>query len=165
MFERVTFGAALLACLLLLVLGVGLRWRPPVPLQPLHHTVHAHIAGAVVAPGGYALPWGSRVEDLIAIAGGLLPTADLHLIPWSMPLTDGAAWVVAARHDARAQPRIDVNGALLHELEGLPGIGPVMAARIIAERPYHRVDDLLRVTGIGEARLAALRPLVTLGSP
>jgi competence protein ComEA len=165
MLERLTFGVAVLASLVLLVLGVGSRWRPPAPLTPLHATVHAHVAGAVVAPGAYALPWGSRVEDLIGVAGGLLASADPHLVPWSAPLTDGAAWVVATRLDPRAQARIDVNGAAAHELVGLPGIGPVIAARIIALRPYHRVEDLLRVTGIGEARLATLRPLVTLGPP
>ncbi len=56
---------------------------------------------------------------------------------------------------------IDLNSASATELEGLPGIGPTLAARIIAARPLARVDDLLRVQGIGPVRLARLRALVT----
>jgi competence protein ComEC len=57
--------------------------------------------------------------------------------------------------------RINVNTASQEELESLPGIGPVLAKRIIQGRPYRSVDGLLRVKGIGERRLAELRPLVT----
>jgi len=58
------------------------------------------------------------------------------------------------------QVSIDLNGASASELEGLPGIGPTLAERIIAARPLRTVDDLLRVKGIGPVRLARLRPLV-----
>jgi competence protein ComEA len=163
--ERAGFTLAVVACGLLLVVAVVVRWPTPAPLRPLHETLRAQVAGAVVAPGAYTLPWGSRVEDLIRAAGGVLPAADLHLIPWSLPLSDGSAWVVASLVRADAQARVDINGAPATTLVSLPGVGPVMAERIIAARPYHRVDDLRRVVGIGEVRLAALRPLVTLGPP
>lgn len=55
---------------------------------------------------------------------------------------------------------IDLNSASASELEGLPGIGPTLAGRIIAVRPLRTVDDLLRVKGIGPVRMARLRPLV-----
>ena len=57
---------------------------------------------------------------------------------------------------------IDVNSASLKELESLPGIGPVIAKRIIEGRPYLSVDDLLRVKGIGAKRLEEIRPYVTM---
>lgn len=56
---------------------------------------------------------------------------------------------------------IDINSASASELEGLPGIGPTLAGRIIAARPLRRVEDLLHVQGIGPVRLARLRALVT----
>lgn len=164
MGERITFVLVLLACLALAGLGLGSRWQAPSSLQPLHQELRAQVVGAVVTPGAYTLPWGSRVEDLIEVAGGLLPAADRSLLAWSTPLTDGARWVVATRGDPAGE-RIDVNGASALLLASLPGIGPVMAERIIRGRPYHRLEDLLRVSGIGEARLTALQPLVSLGPP
>jgi hypothetical protein len=58
---------------------------------------------------------------------------------------------------ALAQP-VDVNSASIDELTSLPGIGPVIAERIVEGRPYASVDELIRVKGIGPARLEALHP-------
>jgi competence protein ComEC len=93
-------------------------------------------------------------------------------------------WIEARRHPTRGPPGgdaqvgvaghreqrgggsknpdrpIDLNSASQAELEGLPGIGPVLARRIIEGRPYHPVEDLLRVNGIGKARMEKIRPLV-----
>ena len=60
---------------------------------------------------------------------------------------------------------VDINEASLSELESLPGIGPVLARRIAASRPFHRVDDLRRVDGIGALRMAALRPRARVTAP
>ena len=56
-----------------------------------------------------------------------------------------------------ADRRVNLNTATADELRQLPGIGPALAAAIIAARPFDSVDDLLRVRGIGPRRLAALR--------
>jgi competence ComEA-like helix-hairpin-helix protein len=68
-----------------------------------------------------------------------------------------------ARGDGMPRPagRINVNTATAAELEALPGIGPVIARRIIEGRPYRSVDDLNRVKGIGKRRLEEIRMLVT----
>jgi len=162
--ERIGFVLALGACLLLAV-GAGWgRWRPAqVEARVLRGEVTAHVTGRVAAPGSYVLPWGSRVDDLIARAGGLLEDADPTLVAWAAPLTDGASIVVPQRRDAAGDPRVDVNAASERLLATLPGVGPVTAARIVAARPFHAIEDLLGVAGIGEVRLEALRPWITLG--
>jgi competence protein ComEA len=59
---------------------------------------------------------------------------------------------------------VNINSATQAELETVPGIGPSLAARIIAGRPYESIDDLVRVSGIGERSLTGMRPFVTTGS-
>jgi competence ComEA-like helix-hairpin-helix protein len=54
--------------------------------------------------------------------------------------------------------RIDINTATEKELRMIPGIGPVMAARIIAARPFRSADDLKKVNGIGDKKYAKIRP-------
>ena len=88
--------------------------------------------------------------------------------------TDGRGWRVVGREiavrgpptgKARPKPkpseRVNINTASRAELEALPGIGPVIARRILEGRPYRSVDDLDRVKGIGKRRLEEIRPLVT----
>ena len=55
---------------------------------------------------------------------------------------------------------MDLNEATYEELQRLPGIGPKLAELIIANRPYHKTDDLLRVNGIGPKNIEPLRELV-----
>ncbi len=160
--ERATFLLALAGCAVL-ALGAGWgRWRAqPLPVVAEHPQLVAQVLGAVARPGSYGLPWGSRVDDLIAAAGGPTPDAALGLIVGAARLSDGAALVVPALGDPTGDARIDVNAASVRLLETLPGVGPVTAARIVAARPFHEVDDLVRVAGIGPLRLEALRGWVT----
>lgn len=59
-----------------------------------------------------------------------------------------------------AAVRIDLNTATVEELLLLPGVGPARAREILAHRPYRRVEDLLKVPGIGVKTLERLRPYV-----
>jgi competence protein ComEA len=54
--------------------------------------------------------------------------------------------------------KLDVNTATEKELRSLPGIGPVMAARIIAARPFRSANDLKKVNGIGDKKYDHIRP-------
>jgi competence ComEA-like helix-hairpin-helix protein len=56
---------------------------------------------------------------------------------------------------------VNINRATQERLESVPGIGPALASRIIAGRPYQSVDDLVRVSGIGERTLESMRPFLT----
>jgi competence protein ComEA len=71
---------------------------------------------------------------------------------WEGQFVPGRGWHVV---------RINVTAATAAELEALPGIGPVIARRIVEGRPYRSVEELDRVKGIGKKRLEEIRPLVT----
>mgnify|MGYP001597796670 CR=1 FL=1 len=60
---------------------------------------------------------------------------------------------------------MDVNEASAEELQTLPGIGPKLAERIMANRPYLKVDDLLKVSGIGPMTIEQFRDRVRVESP
>ena len=150
--------------------------------DPAELVVHA--AGAVVHPGVYVVGVEARVGDLLAIAGGPTPDADLDRVNLAAPLADGSRVYVPAIDQEQPPPvvagggspgggstgevdpgaLVDLNRASAAELERLPGVGPATAAAIIDHReqhgPFARVEDLLAVRGIGDAKLAALRDLV-----
>jgi len=162
--ERLLTGLLLSACLLIGAVAAAPRLAPRVSAPELERgEVVVHVHGQVHEPGTYALPWGSRVADLIAAAGGVTADADTALLALAATLTDGRSVVVPSRTSPDGEVgRIDLNTASQRLLTTLPGVGPVTAERIIAGRPYHRLEDLLRVPGIGPARLEALRERVTL---
>lgn len=136
--------------------------------------VTVHVAGWVATPGLVVLPEGARVSDALKAAGGVAPGAVVDGINLAEVLVDAQQVLVpgpgddgameAAADAATTDGRIRINSADAAELEALPGIGPVLAERIVAYRqemgPFERVEDLLEVSGIGEAKLAALRDAI-----
>ncbi|WP_430868878.1 helix-hairpin-helix domain-containing protein [Demequina aurantiaca] len=127
------------------------------------------VAGYVAAPGVRELPAGSRVGDAIDAAGGLLPDASRDTPNLARVLVDGEQVYVAGAEDEGAsasQPgKINVNRADAQELEELPGVGPVLAQRILEYReghgPFTSVGDLEEVSGIGPSLLAQLAEAAT----
>lgn len=119
------------------------------------------VTGAVAAPGVYALPWGSRVEDAVMSAGGFTGAAEETLVNLADPLTTGETVLVPEARTATGEARLSLNTATERELELLvPGVGPVTAAAIVAARPFESVEELLEVSGIGPATLEKIRPYV-----
>jgi len=145
------------------------------PLPPTPLPLRVHVTGAVVAPGVYDLPPGSIVEDAIAAAGGFGAAANASALNLARVLHDGDQVSVPALPATAAPGEVDtssgasqllnLNTATLAELEALPGIGPALAQRILdyraANGPFATLDDLLDVSGIGPAKLDAIRDLVT----
>lgn len=183
------FGTRILACCLVVSL-IGNVWMLLENRRLLSEwtpaddaTVLVHVLGAVVSPGVYSLPSGSRVADALSGAGGTLPGAVLGQMNLAKPLFDGEQVRVEAEApvplstDSRPsasesvtpkgeQPGlINVNTASASQLESLPYIGPSKAAAIVAYRQQHgafaSVEDLLKVPGIGQATLAKFQHLVT----
>lgn len=140
-------------------------------------TVVVAVAGGVRRPGVITLPAGSRVADAVRAAGGVRPGVDIGLLNLARRLADGEQVVVGAvaptvpgtpgapSGPAAAGGLIDLNTATVEQLDALPGVGSVLAGRIVAYRTQHggfrSVDQLREVNGIGEAKFADLRPLVS----
>lgn len=135
--------------------------------------IRVSVAGEVTKPGVYTLPWGSRAEAALKAAGGTTANAELSLLNPAQILGDGEQVRVPSKF-AQAAPsttqkttpalpsgeRINLNTAPQAQLENLPGVGPKMAARIIAARPLQSSKDLDAVSGIGPSMLKKLEPLV-----
>lgn len=152
-----------LACLLLAgVAMLPMLLARPRPVRVEQPTISVSVEGQVVRPGVYQLGFGARVADVLEAAGGFGPSAARALVALAAPVTDGQVVLVPALASDTGDPRVSVNSASTATLQTLPGVGPAIAARIVEHRPYSRVDDLLRVPGIGERTLQRLRPLVGL---
>ena len=133
------------------------------------------VAGWVREPGVYEFAEGARVVDAIDAAGGARPGAVLQALNLAAPLVDGSQILVPREGEEAVAPPVaggavagslmNVNSASATELEELPGIGEVIAQRIVdyrtANGPFTSVDQLLDVSGIGDAILESIRELVT----
>ena len=131
------------------------------------------IQGAVLRPGVYQLPMGSRVVDAIKAAGGVTKVGDPSDLNQARKISDGEQIYVYARsgtattatQKAKPKPKsaafVSINRASAKEFEALDGIGPVLASRIVAFRkangPFSAIEDLLKVPGIGAGTLSKFK--------
>lgn len=173
--------AAGVAIVYAIVSGLDRRAAPPIVIEdPLvAATVVVAVDGAVATPGTYALPADARLGDAVAAAGGYAPDADLSSINPARRVRDEDRIVIPripvaaeAGTGAGATPappaaedgRLDLNAATAEQLDALPGIGPVLAQRIVEARrargPFQSVDDLVEIDGISVRIVDELRPLV-----
>jgi len=134
------------------------------------------VAGWVRRPGVYELGPGDRVIDALNRAGGARKGADLSAVNLASLLIDGTQIVIPRAGESGAgavgggtsnggTSLVNINTATEQQLETLSGVGPVLAGSIVQYRtqhgPFHSVQDLLDVNGIGPATLEELRPQVT----
>lgn len=146
--------------------------------------VYVDVDGAVASPGVYRLKEGARVSQAIDAAGGLTAEADVTGLNRASKVADGqkiyvpkvgeqqavtagggadgGAVVTSGANDAAGL--VNINTASASELQSLSGIGPSMAQSIIDERtkngPFASIDDLMRVSGIGEKKLAKIKDCI-----
>ncbi len=146
--------------------------------------VYVDVDGAVVRPGVYRLKDGARVSQAIDAAGGLTAEADVTALNRASKITDGQKIYVSAVGEQQAAAAVgggesgaaatsgvgsssglvNINTASAAELQTLSGIGPSVAQSIIDERTqngaFTSVDDLMRVSGIGEKKLAKIKDCI-----
>jgi len=162
---------------------------PPPTASPLL----VHVSGSVNQPGMVALPPGSRVKDAIAAAGGVCQGDEQAVnlaavvqdgekiwvppIPEASVQTTGEAAEIGERFSSAIQPslpsapgipgKININTASQEELDELPGIGKVLAERIvqyrIAHGPFAQIEGIKDVSGIGDALFERMKDLITIG--
>lgn len=152
--------------------GLGSAAAPQRSSEPLSDTpappveqITVHIAGEVVHPGVVTAAVDARVAAIVSLAGGATPDADLTRLNLAATVRDGDHIVVPSAREQTAggdpAARFDLNTATAEDFETLPGVGPVLAERIVSYRAQHgqfqQLEDLLGVPGIGEAKLAAIR--------
>lgn len=167
----------------------------PPPTPPPTATpgpMRVYVSGAVAHPAVYALPPGSIIDDAVRAAGGFTAAADPVAINLAAPVAEGMQIYVPTQAEGAPTPPpvsapaatvaveggsrlgsvttaglININQATATELEMLPGIGPTMAANIVAYRgangPFATIEAIMDVPGIGEGRFEEMKALITVG--
>ena len=149
----------------------------PVVMKPALLIVD--VTGEVINPGVYQLNANARVIDAVKAAGGAKKSADLSLINLARVVKDGEQIYIEAKISSQSaryrssgnstlasigNGTININRASAKELERLPGIGPVLASRIVqfrsANGSFLTIEDLGKVPGIGNSKLEKFRNLI-----
>lgn len=167
--------------------GEALAGEPSASGQAQETTLVVHVAGAVRHPGVVRCASGSRVGDAVSAAGGLLGNAAGDAVNLARTIADGEMIYIPTLDEVAAgavpptpvdgggpggaaspgvvDGLIDLNTATADQLQTLPGVGPAISARIVSDReangPFAAPEDLMRVSGIGQKKFAAVKDLVT----
>ncbi|MBP3866993.1 MAG: helix-hairpin-helix domain-containing protein [Eggerthellaceae bacterium] len=152
--------------------------QPAESVDAAPQSIYVHVSGAVASPGLYELEEGSRVASAVEAAGGFADDAAPESVNLARKLEDGEMVVVSRKSEVGVEAAaqggeagetgstgiVNINTASEAELETLPGIGPTMAQRIVSDRKangaYKTVDDLKRVSGIGDRKFESLSGLI-----
>lgn len=141
--------------------------------KPTEATVY--ISGAVMQPGVMKVPTGTRIIDVVDLAGGLAQGADVSKLNLAQPVKDGMHIKVPGEipgksvHSNNSKPvgdKVNINTASKIELDTLPGIGQSLAQKIIdyreANGTFHDIADLKKVSGITEKRFNKIKDKITI---
>lgn len=138
--------------------------------------IFSDIEGAVLKPGVYELSSDSRLQDLIIAAGGLSADADRDWIAKNINLaqriSDGAKLYIPKIGEKKVDNvlsagqnqsgLVNINSATALELDTLPGIGPATAEKIIQNRPYNTLDELVSKKAVGSKVFENIKDKITI---
>ena len=134
--------------------------------------ISVDVSGAVTSPGVYKFDEGSRIETAITAAGGFKENVNKEYISkylnMAQKLSDGSKIYIPVEGESQAvtqamvagvsvDAKVNINSAAQAELEALPGIGPVTASKIISDRPYQKVEDLLNKKIVSKATFKKIK--------
>lgn len=155
--------------------------------RPVSAGLKVHISGAVRREGVYVAKIGDRVVDLVTLAGGSLPNADLSALNLAEEVKDGQKVVVPAKeYQSTCLPagtvgvaeregsgnqksrrtekgqKININTATVSELDELPGVGPATAQKISSARPFSKLEDLTKIPRFSKSKFEKLKDRICL---
>jgi len=183
----VLLGAVIAAAAVIGVFAILMSQTTPdlvIDNDPTQSEIAVEIRGEVRHPGVYRFEFDARVADLIEAAGGATELADLTQTNLAFRIIDGSQITIPgvgaspiAVVESTAAPTqapmgigsglVNINTASAEQLEGLPGIGPVLAARIVEWRsthgPFASIDALEQIEGISASTVDELTPYATVG--
>lgn len=140
--------------------------------KPKASLIYVQLSGAVVNPGVYSLPQGSRIFEAVKLAGGLTPDADMQSLNQAQTLEDGEMIYVLNQEEAKAQApmpagqevqdgKVNLNTATEEQLMTLTGIGQAKAKSIITWREenggFSQIEDLLKIQGIKDGVFSKIK--------
>jgi len=130
--------------------------------------ISIHVVGEVLSPGLYELELGSRVSDVIELAGGFSESASTQSVNLARVLVDGEQLVITSVQEfiEIQDSKISINEGSIEQLDELPGVGPSIAGKIIDHREkigrFRSVEQLVEVNGIGSKMLENIRDMIRL---
>ncbi len=184
--QNLLFVGLFSASIILIVFGLFQYLSPPkndiefIPSEAkaddTNSKIFIDVAGSVEKPGVYELKANSRIQDALSAAGGLSVDADREYISKALnlaqPVTDGLKIYIPARGEEVAgivstgsnsnsttsfSGLININSASSSQLESLPKIGPVTAQKIIDNRPYVKIEELIEKKVLGQKTFDAIK--------
>ena len=154
--------------------------------QSQEKEITAEVAGAVLRPGVYKMPLGSRTEDLLILSGGFSGDADRvwsdKYLNRAAKLTDGQKLYIPSVSDhsntlsaktsdgdqtissgiqSDSNALVNINTASLNQLDSLPGIGQVYGQNIIEHRPYSNIEELVSKGAIKQSLFDKIKNLIS----
>lgn len=138
--------------------------------------IMVYISGAVNKPGMYEVETGLRILDVVNLANGVVPGADVNKINMAQLVKDGLHIAVPMTVESKAigtgsggantSDKININSANKNELDKLPGVGPALADKIIEYRQtnggFKDINEIRKVPGIGEAKFKQMASKLTI---